>query len=210
MGAITKLSQLIAKCYKRSEKSIVVTVTHSACLYFARSFDPAYVATIATLPSLILPDANQTNTAEIQEFMKQILQAAPDRGLVKFTALPEDKIGTKGQTLTGEIKALEKKEKEDKVKLKKGILPSDGKPVHFGSTWRSKSTRSKSMPSSKTRSDPPAGEQRDTPSDPNAPPMLPMPDSSEMDEKTENVVRKLSARKSFMGFFSSIGKGSSG
>ncbi len=93
--------------------SIFITLSHSACLLFAGTFDSAYLLTITALPSAIQPTTNKRNAALLQSFMTDSLGVAPDRGIVRFVGVGEEYLATNGGTILGEIEALGKNSDED-------------------------------------------------------------------------------------------------
>ncbi|KAL3419426.1 macrophage migration inhibitory factor [Phlyctema vagabunda] len=191
---ITDLSYTLSSRYQRPESSILVAVTHSACLLFGGSFDPAYTMTITALPSQVQQVTNKRNAALLQKNMEEALGVAPDRGLIKFMAIPEENLATNGKTAAGEIEELELAENGGrKTTSRKSSAPN----LHPKGSKR-KSTRSlRNLPISLSTHDeqmtPPPSDHKGSP-----PPMPPMPTSpSTMDKKVEKI-RKMSKRKSFM------------
>lgn len=110
---ITDLSYTLSSRYARPENSICVSITHSACLLFGGSFEPAYTMTITALPSLVQPTTNKRNAALLQKSMEDVLGVPPQRGLIKFAAVGEENLATNGRTALGEIEALERESIED-------------------------------------------------------------------------------------------------
>ncbi len=105
---ITDLSSQLSSRYQRSESSIVVTVSHSTCLLFGGSFDPAYTLTITALASQLQPVTNKRNAAIVAKAMEDNLGVGPERGLIKFQAIAEENVATNGKTIAGEIEDLRK------------------------------------------------------------------------------------------------------
>jgi len=93
--------------------SIFITLSHSACLLFAGTFDSAYLLTITALPSAIQATTNKRNAALLQSFMTDSLGVALDRGIVRFVGIGEEYLATNGNTILGEIEALGKNSDED-------------------------------------------------------------------------------------------------
>ena len=91
----------------------MVTVDHSVCLSLAGSFGPAYVLTITALPQEIQANANKTNTAHLQSFLADILNVAPERGIVRFEAVPEENLGFNGSTIQGALERVRKAQIKD-------------------------------------------------------------------------------------------------
>jgi len=105
---ITDLSSQLSSRYQRSESSIVVTVSHSTCLLFGGSFDPAYTLTITALASQLQPVTNKRNAAIVAKAMEDNLGVGPERGVIKFQAIAEENVATNGKTIAGEIEDLRK------------------------------------------------------------------------------------------------------
>lgn len=72
---------------------------HSACIFFAGTFEPAYVATVSALPAYVQPATNRRNAHLLSEHLEEALGVPPPRGLVRFVALPEDGVALGGRTL---------------------------------------------------------------------------------------------------------------
>lgn len=115
----TDLSKHLSTRFQRSEASIAVTIQHSACLCLGGSFQPAYFLNITTLPSLIQPATNKRNAALIQAFMSDVLSVSPDRGIVRFTPIPEEDLAINGRTMRAEIEKMEKQIAEEGSALKR-------------------------------------------------------------------------------------------
>lgn len=110
---LADLSQHLSQRYHRPISSIFVTLSHSACLLFAGTFDSAYILTVTALPSQIQPTTNKRNAALIQNFMIDSLGVSPERGVVRFVGIPEEFLATNGMTVLGEIENLGKTSSED-------------------------------------------------------------------------------------------------
>lgn len=110
---LADLSQHLSQRYHRPISSIFVTLSHSACLLFAGTFDSAYILTVTALPSQIQPTTNKRNAALIQKFMIDSLGVPPERGVVRFVGIPEEFLATNGMTVLGEIENLRKTSSED-------------------------------------------------------------------------------------------------
>ncbi|KXT14141.1 hypothetical protein AC579_101 [Pseudocercospora musae] len=107
---VTDLSYHIAARYTRPDSAIMVKVDHSACLAMGGTFDPCYILTVSTLPAQMGPTMNKRNAALMQSFMADILSVPPERGIVKFLAIPEECFATNGTTIAGEIEKQEKQQ----------------------------------------------------------------------------------------------------
>lgn len=77
-------------------------------MLFAGSFDPAYLMTIAALPSQLQPATNRRNAALIQKAMEDILKVPASRGFLRFVPTPEENVAFNGRTTAGEIDDLER------------------------------------------------------------------------------------------------------
>jgi hypothetical protein len=100
---ITSLSAELSARYHRTDSSIMVTLTHSSCLMIGGSFDPAYILTISTIPEYVRNNMNEYNTFMIQKFMSEILSVPAARGIIRYLAIPEDMLGTRGTTIRGHM-----------------------------------------------------------------------------------------------------------
>lgn len=109
---VTDLSHHLSLRYQRPESSVMITVTHSACLLLGGSFEPTYVLTITALPVQLLPTTNKRNAALIQNFMFESIGVPLDRGMIKFVPIQEECIATNGMTILGEIERLEQRQAE--------------------------------------------------------------------------------------------------
>ncbi|KAF7194455.1 Macrophage migration inhibitory factor-like [Pseudocercospora fuligena] len=107
---VTDLSYHLAARYTRPDSAIMVKVDHSACLAMGGTFDPCYILTVSTVPAQMGPTMNKRNAALIQSFMADILSVPPERGIVKFLAIPEECFATNGTTIAGEIERQEKQQ----------------------------------------------------------------------------------------------------
>ncbi|KAI9701169.1 MAG: hypothetical protein M1836_001838 [Candelina mexicana] len=180
------LSSHLSTRFQRPESSILITLTHSSCLMFGGSFDPAYTLTITALPSQIQPTTNKRNAALTQAFFHDVLGVTAERGVIRFTAIAESDLATNGQTILGEIDLLDKQKNEQ-----------NGGPKSRSGTIKSR--RKKALQPLK-----------EFPASPPTPPMsspelmMPAPpvptEKSKTDKKAEKV-HKMGRRKSFMAIF---------
>jgi len=85
----------------------MVVISHSSCLLIGGSFDPAYILTVTTLPEYVQQATNQRNSFLIQRLMLKILGVPADRGIIRFVAIAEEMLGTKGTTVLGQMKEKE-------------------------------------------------------------------------------------------------------
>jgi hypothetical protein len=90
-----------------------VTVSHSACLLFGGSFDPAYIITITALPSQVQPITNKRNTMLLQRQLEESLGVSPSRGIIKFVGIVEENFAFNGKTVAGEIEELEREQTDE-------------------------------------------------------------------------------------------------
>jgi hypothetical protein len=104
------MSYHLAARYTRPDSSIMINVDHSSCLALGGTFDPCYVLTLSLVPSQMQATTNKRNAALIQSFMADILSVPPERGIVKFVAIPEENFAVNGSTLFGEIERLEQQQ----------------------------------------------------------------------------------------------------
>ncbi|KAF1995731.1 Tautomerase/MIF [Amniculicola lignicola CBS 123094] len=110
---VIDLSQHLSQRYQRPESSIMIVVNHSACLLLGGSFEPTYVLTISALPNQVKPATNKRNAALTQNFLHEAIGVAPERGIMKFVAIPEECLAIGGETILGEIERLERKPSDD-------------------------------------------------------------------------------------------------
>lgn len=96
---ITELSAKISERYQRPLSSIAVQVQHSACIFFAGTFEPAYTLTLSALGPYIQPNTNQRNAYLLSEHLEEALGVPPPRGLIRFVAMPEENVALNGKTL---------------------------------------------------------------------------------------------------------------
>lgn len=106
----------------------MISLDHSACLLHAGSFEPAYILTISAIPSQVQPTTNKRNAALIQSFMADALSVSPERGIIRFVAVPEENLASNGATIAGEIERMEKQETDESrnFSLKRNSKPDQG------------------------------------------------------------------------------------
>ena len=134
---ITDLSYNLSSRYQRPESSILVTIRHSACLLLAGSFDPAYILTITAVPSQVQPVTNKRNAVLLQKLIEESLGVPPSRGIVKFSAIPEENYAFNGKTVAGDIEDLEREQGVDPANLKLSQLRSGTKVATKRQSMRS-------------------------------------------------------------------------
>ncbi|KAF2197715.1 Tautomerase/MIF [Delitschia confertaspora ATCC 74209] len=110
---VTDLSHQLSSRYHRPESSIMITVNHSACLLLAGSFEPTYILTLTALPVHVQATTNKRNASLLQTFLSETLGVHPERGIIKFMAIPEDNFATNGNTILGEIERLEREQVDE-------------------------------------------------------------------------------------------------
>ncbi|KAK7534945.1 Tautomerase/MIF superfamily [Phyllosticta citribraziliensis] len=116
---VTDLSSQLSQRFQRPEASIMISLQHSTCLLLSGSFEPAYVLSITTVPSLVQPVTNKRNAALLQQFLDEILNVTPERGVIRFHPLEESNLATNGRTVLGEIEREQKKQAEANGEVKR-------------------------------------------------------------------------------------------
>ncbi|KAI3401226.1 hypothetical protein diail_11932 [Diaporthe ilicicola] len=174
---ITELSARIAERYQRPLSSIAVQVQHSACIFFAGTFEPAYTLTLSALAPYIQTRTNQRNAYLLSMHLEEALGVPPPRGLIRFVAMLDENVALDGETLA---QALEEEEAFGGGPM--GIIDEE-QPARFA---RRKRLSVKSLSDMKTS--PLAGE---------ATPPTSAEEVPALDEKTERV-RVAKRRKSFV------------
>jgi hypothetical protein len=191
---ITDLSYALSSRYQRPENSIVVTLAHSCCLLFGGNFDPAYTLTINALPSQLQPVTNKRNAALLAKAMEEGLGVAPERGLIKFSAVAEENIATAGKTIAQEIEELDKENAETNAHLPRDL--SAKKSTKHSRRQSMKSLRSLKKAQLETHEElsvlTPDNSDRDTP------PMPPIPTGLNTMDKRASKAQKMGRRKSFI------------
>lgn len=194
---LTDLSQQLSQRYQRPTSSIFITVSHSACLLFAGTFDSAYILTITALPSAIQPTTNKRNAALLQGFMSDSLGVEPDRGVVRFVGVGEEYLATNGTTVLGEIEAQAKTSDDEnrpdtamgRARSRRSVKPKE----------LNLQGRTTSKPGSKVTSPAPRSPALTSPSLPAIP-----TEKSPLDRKAEKV-QKMGRRRSFLSMFGKKG-----
>ena len=85
----------------------MINVDHSQCLMFGKSFEPTYILTITTVPSELRAESNKLNALYIQAFMSDLLSVPPERGVLRFEAVPEENLALNGMTVLGSIERIQ-------------------------------------------------------------------------------------------------------
>lgn len=198
---ITDLSYALSTRYQRSESSIVVTVTHSCCLLFGGSFDPAYTLTINALPSQLQPVTNKRNAVLLSKAMEEGLGVEPERGLIKFCAIAEDNMANGGKTVAQEIEELERETAEANVNLQRSL--SKNSKTTTGKEQKNHRQSMKSLRSLRNKNQLPTHEESFTTTpemsgSETPPPMPAMPSELGKMDKRAVKAQKMGRRKSFI------------
>ncbi|MCJ1408265.1 hypothetical protein MMC19_002339 [Ptychographa xylographoides] len=117
---LTTLTSHLATRFQRPLSSIAISLSHSACLIYAGSFDPAYILTLTALAFQVQPTTNKRNAALVQAFVAKSLNVPASRGVLRFVGVQEADWATNGVTMLGEI--------EERVKIAGGSGGSRSKP----------------------------------------------------------------------------------
>lgn len=184
---ITELSSFLSNRFQRPESSIVVTLSHSCCMLYGGTFDPAYTLNITALGSQLKPVTNKRNAALLAKHIEEGMGVEAKRGLIKFLASTEDNLAVDGRTMTWEIEELEKEMAENNSSLQRSL-----------SSKRRQSLRS--LRGTKGSNQLPTHKEsmQSLPSTYELPPMPALPtEKSTMDKRAEKV-QKIGRRKSFM------------
>lgn len=96
---ITELSAKLAERFQRPLSSIAVHISHSQCIFFAGTFEPAYTATVSALGPYVQPATNRRNAYVLSEHLEEALGVPSPRGLINFVALSEDNVASDGRTM---------------------------------------------------------------------------------------------------------------
>jgi hypothetical protein len=96
----------------------MLVVSHSACLMFRGSFEPAYILNITATESHCQRATNARNSAVIQSFLFEVLGVPEDHGIVRFQPIKDDWLATGGRTLGSEI---ERAESENVPSIKRAL-----------------------------------------------------------------------------------------
>jgi hypothetical protein len=176
-------------------------------MFYGASFDPAYTLSITALPSQVQPVTNKRNASLLAKAMEEGLGVAPDRGLIKFVAIPEENLATAGKTIAGEIEELEKESGEASSLLNRSISKASNKNKKSQSvrSLRGKlSNVAESAPPTPTfqseiRSSTTQVERLDTPvSYRTTTPLPPLPTEPSILDKKAEKVKRMGRRKSFI------------
>lgn len=111
--------------------AIAVHVQHSQCIFFAGTFEPAYIIAVSALPSYILPAHNKRNTFVLSEHLEEALGVPQQRGFFSFMPLPEENIACNGTIVAAALDET----LEDPAGLAMDVI-QENKAVSFGSRRR--------------------------------------------------------------------------
>ena len=122
----------ISETYHKPPNNIMITTTTDAHIMIGGSTEPAYLLTMTALFSEVASVKNMRATMMIQDFLSDSLKVPPNRGVIKFSPIREEDLGTNGSTVRGEIDKLEAEEKrlgslrsrQSNRASKKSVLPS--------------------------------------------------------------------------------------
>jgi hypothetical protein len=136
---MTDLSYNLSSRYQRPESSILINLTHSACLLLGNSFDPAYTLTITALPSQVQPVTNKRNAILLAKLLEECLGVPSSRSFIKFVGVQEENFAYNGQTAAAEIENLEKEQAGDNANIKRTLSRSGPKAARKQQSKRSMS-----------------------------------------------------------------------
>jgi hypothetical protein len=191
---ITELSSFLSTRFQRPESSIIVSLSHSCCMLYGGTFDPAYTLTVTALGSQLQPVTNKRNAVLLAKHIDEGMGVDPKRGVIKFVASTEENLAVDGKTMALQIEELEKETAENNSNLQRSLSRGD-KTEKSKRRQSLKSLRGVKASQLSTHNEsmvslPSAYEQR--------PPLPAMPtEKSTMDKRAEKA-QKLGRRKSFM------------
>jgi len=109
----------------------MISVDHSQCLMFAKSFEPTYILTITAVPAELRVESNKLNALYIQAFMSDLLSVPPERGVLRFEAIPEENLALNGMTVLGSMERMQGMRAGPK---RLSSISSSGSPMPFDRT----------------------------------------------------------------------------
>lgn len=118
------MSAKIAERYQRPLSSIAVHVQHSACIFFAGTFEPAYILTLSALGQYVQPSTNQRNAFLLSEHLEEALGVPPPRGMIRFVTMLDENVALNGKTLAQSL------DEEANGKGSMGVIDED-QPASF-------------------------------------------------------------------------------
>lgn len=98
----------LSEIYQRPGSCIMVMLNTDVTMLLAGTSEPAYHLTIVALQSEIAATKNKRSTHLIQDFMQDILEIPPTRGVLRFEVVAEENLATNGMTALQEIEQLER------------------------------------------------------------------------------------------------------
>ncbi|KAH0541973.1 hypothetical protein FGG08_003605 [Glutinoglossum americanum] len=197
---VTGFSNQLSTRYQRPETSIMIDVTHSACMMLAGSFEPTYVLTITALKTHIQPATNKRNTALLQQWMTENLGVEASRGIVKFAAIPEENLATNGVTVLGEIEALDKHLGFENIGGLKRTLTRGRTGSKSKKNKSDSSSLASSMPFAPIRMTP-SPQLSSVSEDEAVPPLPPMPSEKSKWDRRADRAQRVGRRRSIVEFF---------
>lgn len=122
----------VSEIYHKPPNNIMINVMTDAHIMIGGSTESAYLLTMTALTSEIAAVKNMRATVMIQEFLADSLRVPASRGVIKFSPVKEEDLGTNGSTVRGDIDQLEAEEKrigslrsrQSNRASKKSTLPS--------------------------------------------------------------------------------------
>ncbi|EAW07197.1 MIF domain protein [Aspergillus clavatus NRRL 1] len=121
---VSDLTLRLAQIYQKPDAFMMVTIQQDACLCFGNLSLPAYLMKVFALPYLIAPITNLRNTILIQAALQDLLQVAPNRGVVLYIPVSEENFATNGVTMMGEIARLERQSEDQDTGILRTISRS--------------------------------------------------------------------------------------
>ncbi len=124
--------------------------------------------------------------------MEEGLGVAPNRGVIRFLAIPDENFATNGKTIAGDIEELEKREAENNTSLQRSLSRSTPKSKRRQSLMSLRGAKNQLATHNEVTSPTPPVSERETP------PLPPIPiEKSPLDLKAEKV-QKMGRRRSFI------------
>lgn len=74
-------------------------ISHSQCIFYAGTFEPAYIVKVSTLAPYVQHTTNRRNAHVLSEHLEDALGVPPPRGVITFVALPEENVACDGKTI---------------------------------------------------------------------------------------------------------------
>jgi hypothetical protein len=102
------LSFRVSEIYHRPEASVMVLVATDIPMVIGGSSEPAYTMTVTALAPEIAPTKNKRSAHLLQQFMQESLCISPNRGVVRYDAVPESNLATNGMTALQEMENMDR------------------------------------------------------------------------------------------------------